>query len=164
MVELRHLQVNEEKLLIPMLKKMYASVAEEDLASRYSVIANSAWRCVGAFCSGELIGMAGYWVNTRFYCGRYMYVDHFYIDQGFRREGLAPKFMQFLRDRAREDSCEQLCLDTFVSNQIAQKLWFKEGFSIVGFHFVHPLWRCSSRTVNSLVEVVSHEDQGIYRR
>ena len=66
MFEVRHLEVHEHELLLPMLGAMYPSVSDSDLATRLDTIADSAWQCVGAFSSGRLIGLAGSWVNTRF--------------------------------------------------------------------------------------------------
>jgi ribosomal protein S18 acetylase RimI-like enzyme len=82
------------------------------------------------------VGLTGYWLNTRIYCGKYLYIDHFIIKPGNRSRGVGAQLLSYVRALADHYQCEQVCLDTFVSNSMAQSFWTRHGFSIVGFHYV----------------------------
>lgn len=139
MLDVRDLHSEDKHLLIEMLGLMYQTVPVHELASRYEAIVKTPWKCLGIFADGELLGIAGYIVNTRFYCGRYLYVDHFFVAEGHRSQNIGARLIGALNAVALSEGCEQMCLDTFVSNGRAQRFWFREGFQIVGFHFVKPL-------------------------
>lgn len=129
--------INEKiDLAIPLLSKFYPDLDNNMLKIRLHDVSKLNWKCLGLFSDGKLIGLSGYWINTRIYCGKYLYIDHFIIDSNYRYEGLGEKLLNFLKKLAIANSCEQICLDTFVSNNLAQSFWSKHRFKIVGFHYV----------------------------
>jgi GNAT superfamily N-acetyltransferase len=132
----RELRDDELESIVPILATMYENVPPELLRERLAEIRTTAWRCIGVFEGERIVGLAGCWVNTRFYCGRHLYVDHFYICPEHRSHGIGGMLVTHLKDLARAERCEIVCLDTFVANAGAQRMWFREGFEIVGFHFV----------------------------
>jgi GNAT superfamily N-acetyltransferase len=134
--QIRELAINELSRTLPLLSRLYTKVSNELLAARINEISQSNWRCLGVFDEDKLIGLSGYWLNTRLYCGKYLYVDHFIIDDDYRCFGIGTVLLAELKQLAIEHDCEQVCLDTFVTNSVAQKFWFRHGFNIVGFHFV----------------------------
>ena len=48
-----------------------------------------------------------------------------------------PPVLNVKQIQAFRNQCQQICLDTFVANSLAQKFWLKHDLSIVGFHFTH---------------------------
>ncbi len=92
------------------------------MASRLGEIAELNWRCVGVFDQATLVGLSGYWINTRLYCGKYLYIDHFIIDEERRRSGIGALLLDHLKQLAKEEQCEHVCLDTFVSNSLASPI------------------------------------------
>jgi len=129
-------KINES---IDLLKTFYPTINPEILSERLSVISKLDWACIGIYADKKLVGLTGYWINTRLYCGKYLYIDHFIVDPQFRKHGIGEKLLRRVKEVAIEEVCNHVCLDTFISNSLAQKFWFKHGFSIVGFHFVNDL-------------------------
>ncbi|MFU8926400.1 GNAT family N-acetyltransferase [Acinetobacter puyangensis] len=128
---------NEEMYLaITLLSKFYPNLDENLLKSRLDDVSRLNWKCLGLFSNDKLIGLSGYWINTRIYCGKYLYIDHFIIDDSYRCKGSGAKLLNYLKELAIANNCEQVCLDTFVSNSLAQSFWSRHGFKIVGFHYV----------------------------
>jgi len=128
---------NEElNITIPLLSKFYQNLDENLLKNRLDDVSKLNWKCLGLFSNDKLIGLSGYWINTRIYCGKYLYIDHFIIDDSCRCKGSGAKLLNHLKELAIANNCEQVCLDTFVSNSLAQSFWSKHGFKIVGFHYV----------------------------
>jgi GNAT superfamily N-acetyltransferase len=135
----RELRDDELEAILPILAAMYADVPPAALRERLAEIRTSNWRCAAVLEDELIVGLAGYWVSTRFYCGRFLYVDHFYVRPERRSGGIGAALLEHLENRARAADCEIVCLDTFVGNDRAQRFWFRHGFRIVGFHFVQTL-------------------------
>lgn len=134
--QIRKLSTGELERIVPFLQRLYPDIDAMTLMSRIDEIARKNWACLGVFEDTTLVAISGYWINTRLYCGKYLYVDHFIVDEDRRSSGLGERLLRQLREIAREEKCGQVCLDTFIGNANAQKFWFKHGFRIVGFHFV----------------------------
>lgn len=137
---IRTLARPELSLIEPMLELFYPEVAIDTLRSRIDEISNLNWRCLGVFNEqGKLVALSGFWINTRLYCGKYLYVDHFIVNLQCRSQGIGTRLLECLKTIAHTHKCEQVCLDTFITNSSAQKFWFQQNFSIVGFHFTQSL-------------------------
>ena len=106
---------------------------------RIDAIYDLNWTCVGVFFEEKLVAISGYWINTRLYCGKYLYIDHFVVNEGLRSKGIGKQLLQYIRDIAKLEECDQVCLDTVIGNSSAQKFWFNDEFKIIGFHFVSTL-------------------------
>jgi GNAT superfamily N-acetyltransferase len=125
--------------ILGLLGEIYPAVPQETLGDRFDVIENSGWRCAGVSVHGELIALSGFWVQTRFYCGRYLYVDHFVVTSARRLQQIGQRLLAFLHELAVAEGCELTCLDTFVTNTRAQDFWLREGYQWVGKHFTRPI-------------------------
>lgn len=135
-LRVRELQTDELYMAIPLLSQLYSQLSRELLLTRLAEISGLNWRCVGVFDQNIMIGLSGYWLNTRLYCGKYLYIDHFVIDNKRRSDGVGTQLLAYLKQLAKDKNCEQVCLDTFVANSLAQSFWLRHGFNIVGFHFI----------------------------
>ncbi|WP_215844894.1 GNAT family N-acetyltransferase [Candidatus Pantoea bituminis] len=135
---LKKIENNEILMTLPLLLQLYPNLSIEMLTSRLEVIRELNWACVGVFQDRNLVGISGYWINTRFYCGSYLYIDHFIVDAAFRDAGVGTLMIQELKDIAVRNQCSHICLDTFTGNSQAQHFWARHKFDIVGFHYVLP--------------------------
>lgn len=132
---IRELQTDELHMTLALLSTFYPALDRETLLRRLEAIAVLNWRCVGAFEGADLVGLSGCWLNTRLYCGKYLYIDHFIVEGGRRCKGVGAQLLGYLKSLACDQGCEQVCLDTFVTNSLAQSFWSRHGFEIVGFHY-----------------------------
>jgi GNAT superfamily N-acetyltransferase len=124
--------------VLRLLGEIYPAVPPQTLAERLEAIEGSGWRCAGVWQDGELIALSGFWVQTRFYCGRYLYVDHFVVAASRRSSGVGLPLLDFLHDLAVREGCDLTCGDVFVTNERAQQFWQREGYRHVGQHFTRP--------------------------
>ncbi|MES2439978.1 MAG: GNAT family N-acetyltransferase [Verrucomicrobiota bacterium] len=101
----------------------------------------------GAFAGETLAGVAGAWIATKIWCGRYLEVDNLVVDENHRSSGIGSLLMTHLEDLARERDCRILALDSYVSNPASHRLYHRLGFEIWGFHFVKPIgdWKGIAR-------------------
>ncbi|WP_081951589.1 GNAT family N-acetyltransferase [Pseudomonas cremoricolorata] len=133
---IRILEKHELPSTLPLLCSVYPYLSIDTLQTRMDVIANATWQCAGVFQDGQLVALSGFWVNTRLYCGKYLYIDHFIVQSEQRSLGVGSHLLAYMKQQAEALECEQICLDTFVTNRVAQRFWSRHGFHIVGFHYV----------------------------
>jgi len=126
------------------LKVLYPSIGEDVLRRRFDRVQAEGWKCIGTFTFGDgdpamMIAMCGFWIQHRFCYGRYLYVDHFIVADADRGRGVSSQLWESLEQIARDNGCERIVLDTFVTNSRAQRFWMNRGCQIVGLHFGKPL-------------------------
>lgn len=111
------------------------------LTDRYHTILaeHPHYESVGAFLEGKLIGLAGVWIATKIWCGRYLEVDNLVVDPLHRSAGVGAALMREVERIARERDCNLLVLDSYTSNHASHRFYHRLGHEIWGFHFVKPI-------------------------
>lgn len=94
---------------------------------------------IGAFLEGKLVGLAGVWIATKIWCGRYLELDNLVVHPLHRSEGIGSLLIREIEQLAKEKECKLLVLDSYTSNYASHRLYHRLGFEIWGFHFVKPL-------------------------
>ena len=89
---------------------------------------------VGCFLSGKLVGLTGIWIGTQLWCGKFIEVDNFIVDEAHRRLGIGSKLMNWVDENAKIEGCEMIRLDTYVTLEKTHRFYFSHGFRIEGFH------------------------------
>ena len=84
---------------------------------------------------GEVCAVAGFRVGECLAWGRFLYVDDLITCESGRGRGLGERLLLALRELGREAGCEQLVLDTALSNSLAQRFYFRAGLLARGLHF-----------------------------
>jgi ribosomal protein S18 acetylase RimI-like enzyme len=94
------------------------------------------YRIIGAFSDGKLIGVAGAWIATKVWCGRYLEIDNIIVDPTVRSSGVGSKLIDHLELIGKEAGCTIVVLDSYAANRPSHRLYHRLGFEIWGFHFV----------------------------
>ena len=97
------------------------------------------YQIVGAFAGTRLVGVAGAWIATKIWCGRYLEIDNLVVDPSHRSEGIGTLLIQHLESIGREQDCKILALDSYTANHPSHRLYHRLGFEIWGFHFIKPI-------------------------
>lgn len=92
-----------------------------------------------AYLENEFIGLCGYWVASKFYCGKYMEIDNFIIADNHRSKNYGSLFLDFLETKAKELNCETIMLDAYVENFAGHRFYYKNGYIARGYHFLKKL-------------------------
>ncbi len=100
---------------------------------------HSHYQLFGAFAGGKLAGVAGAWIATKIWCGRYLEIDNLVVDPNQRSAGIGSLLIQHLESLAKERDCKIVVLDSYTANRPSHRLYHRLGFEIWGFHFVKPL-------------------------
>ena len=102
--------------ILPLVKMLNPDIDEAVLARRLEEMPEQGYQCAGAYCEGQLIGICGLWIATRFYCGKYLEPDNVVVHPDFRSLGVGQKLMALglrlrprvkLRSRRAELLCRQ---------------------------------------------------------
>ncbi|MES2961008.1 MAG: GNAT family N-acetyltransferase [Pseudomonadota bacterium] len=129
--------LDEMLLAYSIIKQRYREMTLENFQSQISeMIAMNDFKMIGAFLNDEIIGVAGYWVLRMLYCGRYIQVSSFIVDEDKRGFGIGKKILREIEKIGKKLNCEKMVLDSFTENKKSHSLYFKEDFHIRGFHFM----------------------------
>ena len=109
--------------------------ANEVLKKRFSEMFTQNYECAGIYNDNELIGICGMWFCTRHYSGKSVEVDHVFIDENHRNKGLGNSFFDWIYKYVISKGCEEIELNTYVTNHPSHKFYYNQGFKIYGYHF-----------------------------
>ena len=106
---------------------------------------HSHYHLFGAFAGGKLAGVAGAWIATKIWCGRYLEIDNLIVDPTQRSAGIGGQLIRHLESLARDQECNIVVLDSYTANHPSHRLYHRLGFEIWGFHFIKPIgdWKGS---------------------
>ncbi len=114
-----------------MTNTLFKSLLTEMLARGY--------RCAGAFKGDTLIGAAGFWIGFRFWCRKYIDIDNVIVDEKTRSKGIGGKLLAWIEKEGKKQDCEMAMLDCYTTHHKSHRFYFREGYSILGYHFTKDL-------------------------
>ena len=136
---IRLLAKDELAMILPLVQELNPGVPSDVLAQRLQDMTAQGYQCAAAFVDDCCIGVAGIWLGTRFWCGRYLDVDNVIVDPTYRGAGIGQQLMDWVERYAHWEDCEIMVLDAYVTNHPAHKFYQRNGYQIVGYHFVKSL-------------------------
>ncbi len=126
--------------IIPMVQKLSNfKVSEAILKQRFAEMVVQNYECAVIYDDDKLIGVSGLWFSTRHYSGKSVEVDHVYIEEAYRNQGIGKQFMQWIYEYAKTKGCETAELNTYVQNHPSHKFYNNEGFEALAYHFLKKL-------------------------
>ena len=110
-----------------------------DYAKELGEVFRGGGRMSVAAVGDDVTGVAVFRVYQNTAEGRHLYVDDLVTDEGRRSSGVGKALLDHLHGVARALACRTLKLDSGTQRQQAHKFYFREGMTIVAFHFKKPL-------------------------
>lgn len=89
-----------------------------------------------AYNDSKLVGICGYWIATKFYCGKYMEIDNFIMKPEERGKNYGSLILEFLEEIALRENCETLMLDAYLENKKGHRFYERSGYKARGYHFI----------------------------
>ena len=114
--------------LRPMLK-------QAEFVPLINSLQNEGYKLVYLEENGRAVSVAGYRIFTMLYCGKMLYIDDLSTLESCRGKGYASVLLNHLYEVAKQENCVSAQLDSGHARTTAHKLYFKENFIIIGFHF-----------------------------
>lgn len=134
-IDIRELIGDEIYDILALVGTRNPSVDGVELRARLVEMLTFGYRCLGAFVDGKLVGVAGFWIGSRLYCGKYIDVDNVVVDETYRSRGIGKAMMEWLEEYGASVGCKVCVLDSYVTLAGAHKFYFREGYQILGYHF-----------------------------
>ena len=138
---LRELNGLDEMLqTLDVLQELYPSLTPENyLADLKEMLPNNRYGQVAVFDGDTCVGISGYWIGTKLWCGKYLEIDNLVVSAKVRSKGVGKMIFDYLADKAQQEECSMVSLDSYTSNFKAHKFFYNEGFAPKGFHFINIL-------------------------
>ncbi len=83
----------------------------------------------------KVVAAAGYRISTNLFLGKNLYVDDLITSASVRSKGYGEVLIAWLRNLAIENKCNTLHLDSGTQRGQAHKFYFRNGLTIVNYHF-----------------------------
>ena len=87
---------------------------------------------------GEVAGVTVFRILEKTHSGRELYCDDLVTDDTKRSTGVGHALMQYMEGICRERKCDTFALDSGVQRNQAHKFYFREGMTVLAFHFSKP--------------------------
>jgi ribosomal protein S18 acetylase RimI-like enzyme len=97
------------------------------------------YKILAGFVDEKMVAIAGYWLARMLYCGRYLQISNFIVDENFRSLGLGKKLLKELEKIAINECCNKIVLDSYTENKQSHSLYYGENYYIRGLHFMKDL-------------------------
>jgi GNAT superfamily N-acetyltransferase len=97
------------------------------------------WQLLYIEHEGAPVAAASFRILEHLLWGRVLYVDDLICTESQRGKGFADELMAWMENRAREENCAQMHLDSGTQRAGAHKFYFRQGLSISSFHFAKKL-------------------------
>lgn len=135
----RELNGKEEMLAqLEVMQELYPSLTagayEHDLEK---MLPNNRYGQAAVFDGEKCVGIAGFWIGTKLWCGKYLEIDNLVVSSKHRSKGAGKILFSYFKKKAKEEACSMLALDSYTSNFKAHKFFYNEDFGPKGFHFIH---------------------------
>lgn len=139
--DIRELGPADHLAAIGLLAHLNPDTPDEVLRQRFETILREHphYQAIGAFLDGQLVALAGIWIATKIWCGRYLEVDNLVVHPLHRSGGFGSALLRRIEEIAKEQDCNLAVLDSYTANRPSHRLYHRLGFEIWGFHFVKPL-------------------------
>lgn len=140
-VVIKELNSHEEMLkAYPIVRQRYLEMSLENFSAQIlEMIERNNFKIIAAYLDDEIVGVTGYWVSRMLYCGRYIQLSSFIVDEEKRGHGIGKKLLAEVEKIGKKFNCEKIALDSYIENKKSHPLYFREGFHIRGFHFMKDL-------------------------
>jgi GNAT superfamily N-acetyltransferase len=122
-----------------LVKQLNPKMSEAEYAARLEDMWQYPYRMMGVFEGTSCIAVAGYWVMTKLYCGKYLELDNVVVDETHRSRGIGKVICEVLQEIAYKENCEVMMLDAYIPNTRAHEFYEQLGFAKKGYHFVKKL-------------------------
>jgi GNAT superfamily N-acetyltransferase len=141
-MEIREIHSKEEMLKnYELLLDVYPTLSLDEYTSELDDMLPHNYGQVGIYEGDTCIGMTGFWIGSKLWCGKYMELDNVVISKKHRSKGAGQILFEYMEEKAKQENCTMLALDSYSDNFKAHKFFYGQGFIPRGFHFINILDR-----------------------
>ncbi len=136
-MEIRELKTIGEMISqLSVMQELYPSLTEIQYYEMLSEMIPNNYGQIAVFENEKCVGISGYWIGTKLWCGKYLELDNVIVSKEYRSKGVGKILSDFLDNKAHLNNCTIQVLDAYTTNFKAHRFYYNQGFSPKGFHFV----------------------------
>ena len=124
---------------IDVLNELYPSLDPISYERELSFMLKHNYGQLAVYQEGKCIAICGFWIGNKLWCGKYLELDNIVVGKAYRRLGVGHKIMEYMHQKAMDENCTMMSLDSYTTNYRAHRLFYNEGFAPKGFHFIKVL-------------------------
>lgn len=128
--------IEEMLQYLSVINELYPSLTAVAYETELTDMLKHNYGQVGVFDGEDCIGISGFWLGNKLWCGKYLELDNIVVSNKHRSRGVGKLLFDFLNQKAIEENCTMLSLDSYTTNYKAHKMFYNEGFAPRGFHFI----------------------------
>ena len=117
------------------LAELRTHLSPAEIVARIREQQRDGFRVAFAEADGWVLGVAGFVITRKLAWGKHMYVDDLVTTATRRGTGVGARLLDWLKEHAREQGCEQIHLDSGVQRFGAHRFYLRHGFDIASHHF-----------------------------
>lgn len=123
----------------PLIRQLFPHLDMQTYARRVFVARATGYRMFVGELAGDVVGVIGTMPNHNLHDGFVTYIEHVVVDQRYRGQGFGSQLIAFAEQRALEEGCKLIELDTDLGNDKAAKLYEKSGYKQSGHYYYKEL-------------------------
>lgn len=136
-MEIRELTTIDEMVSeIETIRELYPNLSVEKYTEMLTEMIPCHYFQVAVFENNVCLGISGYWMSTKLWCGKYLELDNVVVRSEFRSKGIGKLLTEYLEEKAKKAGSTILVLDAYTTNFGAHRFYYNQGFGPKGFHFV----------------------------
>lgn len=135
-MKLHLLSASDLRTIVPLAQELNPGIDKAVVEARaHEMFSYDHYLCFGCKIDERLIGISSAWLTTRLYSGKQLELDNVIITNAERGRGKGVAFLTLIEAWAKDQGCESVELNTYVTNSRSHKLYHGLGYRILGFHF-----------------------------
>ena len=129
---------NDERLpaVFEVMRQLRPHLSLDEFRALYEKSQPEGYRVAAVFDEGEPRAVAGYRLMTNLVSGPNLYVDDLVTADKWRSHGYGKRLNDYLVQKARDERCGSIQLDSAVHRAEAHRFYFREHYRVASFHFV----------------------------
>ena len=128
--------IDEMMEQFPLIQQLYPDYSTEKYHDLLSAMLPNNYKQLIVVANGITIALAGFWIGTKLWSGKYLELDNVVVHEDFRSKGIGSIMTDYLNQKAMDEQCNMIVLDAFSTNFGAHKFYMNHGFVPKGFHFI----------------------------
>ncbi len=118
------------------LQDLYPSLEETSYRKELEFMLQHNYGQVAVFDGETCVGISGYWIGNKLWCGKYLEMDNMNVLPEYRSKGAGKLIADYLNQKAIDEECSMVALDSYTTNYKAHRFFYNQGFAPKGFHFI----------------------------
>jgi len=119
-----------------LIQQLYPDYTIEKYGNLLAAMLPNNYKQIIVVENGITVGLAGFWIGTKLWSGKYLEMDNVVVHEDFRSKGIGSIMTNYLNQKAIDEDCNMIVLDAFSTNFGAHKFYMNHGFVPKGFHFI----------------------------